>query len=292
MPTPARWPLHPFPQPQESLSSWLDRLALSYNLTLDDLLTWGLGVSPSLPHELDRDPPADLLRALSVQTGVSPARLHKMTLRSYVPWILDTLDQQDSACLDNYGAQYRTLLPARIKRRSPTARTAELRAVCLPWLIEPFDYEHLVCATCLCTDAVRYHRLFWRLGMVASCPSHGCLLEPLPVGDQAEATLARHMGAPAHRDLLIVDRLSVQALTTGIVHFTSTDTMNAAAYCRFLRSLIRELLCRPSHVGKYGRTLTRLWEQAGVPRDVLRTASCPFELLALPQRRAVLQVVG
>jgi len=85
---PRRWPMHPRPGPLESLSSWLERLARLYNLSVKDLLTHNLGLFDlTVPADLDHDPPAMMLTALAERTGVEPAQLKAMTLAGWVPWL-------------------------------------------------------------------------------------------------------------------------------------------------------------------------------------------------------------
>lgn len=92
MSPPRRWPPHPQPGPLESLSSWLERLARLYNLTVKDLLTHNLGpLDLTVPCDLDHDPPAAILTALGERTGVALAQLRAMTLAGWMPWLVDTL---------------------------------------------------------------------------------------------------------------------------------------------------------------------------------------------------------
>ena len=41
-----RWPLHPKPQPDESLSSWVFRLAQAYEMTWEEFFGDALGIAP------------------------------------------------------------------------------------------------------------------------------------------------------------------------------------------------------------------------------------------------------
>lgn len=87
-----RWPLHPRPGPLESLSSWLERLARPYNLSVDALLAHNLDLGGvAVPALLDHDPPAVLLAALADRTGVELAQLRAMTWGGWVPWLFDKL---------------------------------------------------------------------------------------------------------------------------------------------------------------------------------------------------------
>lgn len=92
-----RWPLHPRPGPGEALSSWLERTAQLYGLSVKDLVRHNLGPASTLledpdPVELDWDPPAAVLAALAERTGVPVGELRRMTLGGWVPWLTDTLD--------------------------------------------------------------------------------------------------------------------------------------------------------------------------------------------------------
>ena len=78
MSPPRRWPLHPQPGPLESLSSWLERTARLYDLTVKDLLTCNLGQpGVTVPEFADRDPPAEMLAALAERTGTDLAQLRR-----------------------------------------------------------------------------------------------------------------------------------------------------------------------------------------------------------------------
>ncbi|MBP2233295.1 hypothetical protein J2847_006632 [Azospirillum agricola] len=84
-----RWPVHPVPLPGEALSSWLDRLALSYGYQAKDILRFDLGVTAVADDELDLDPPAAVLVRLSERTGVSVDRIRAMTIQGWSPLLID-----------------------------------------------------------------------------------------------------------------------------------------------------------------------------------------------------------
>jgi hypothetical protein len=108
-----RWPLHPQPGPLESLSSWLERTARLYDLTVKDLLTCNIG-QPGImaPEIIDRDPPAEMLAALAERTGTDLAQLRAMTLAGWVPWLLDahTRPREVQEAFDTYVRQHSVLL--------------------------------------------------------------------------------------------------------------------------------------------------------------------------------------
>jgi hypothetical protein len=287
-----RWPLHPQPQPDESLSSWVLRLARAYEMTWEAFFHDALGADVLTDHLLDRQPPVSLVQDLAVRTGVQPERLWAMTLTGYVPWLIDTLDTDDATCLSTYATQYQTLLRRQTPWMSKGLYNRTTGRYCLPWLGEPRPSDDTLCLACLRTDHVPHLRIFWRLGLMGSCPLHGCLLTTVP-----GPTLAM-LGSPdaplesADRDLLSVDALSLQAVTHGRVRFQCRSEMDAAVYVRFLRSLIEELFCRRSVAGADADTIAAIWEEVGCRPYAGLMMSKPFEQLTLPQRCDTLRAVG
>lgn len=289
-----RWPLHPCPLPHESLSSWISRLAKEYNLSTGELFSNALSVKYIRNHLIDYDPPDELITKLSVCTGVHETNIRAMTLQGYVPWIVDTLDDNDSECLKHYATQYRTLLPPKIKWMSSGVRKRFKKKItyCRPWIAEPYGKEYLFCAQCIRADSIPYDRIFWRLCMMVSCPIHQCLL------DVSECSVVRlspsRISQPADDNLLSVDTLTFQALTEGEVTLPNGDMMNACVYVRFLRSLIEEIVCRPSGSRRCKHILIEMIEQLGI--DILSWRSSGnsllFERLPFIMRCHVLKVIG
>ena len=287
-----RWPLHPQPQPDESLSSWVFRLAQAYDMTWEELLHDALGTEGLTDDLLDRQPPVPLVEALSRRTGMPPQRLWAMTLAGYVPWLIDTLDVSDEACLSTYATQYQTLLRRQTPWMSKGRSHRKTGRYDLPWLSATQSSDQALCLACLRSDRVPYLRLFWRLALMGSCSIHGCMLTH--VAWPAWSTF-HHLETPiesADPDLLSVDGLSLQAVTRGIVNLQGGFTMNAAVYLRFLRSLIEELFCRRSAAGACADTLAAIWKEVGCPPYAGLMVSKPFEQLTFEQRCDTLRVVG
>ncbi|WP_407222704.1 TniQ family protein [Escherichia coli] len=86
------WPLHPAPREGEALSSWLNRVALCYHMEVSELLEHDLGHGQV--DDLDTAPPLALLAMLSQRSGIEPDRLRCMSFAGWVPWLLDSLDDQ------------------------------------------------------------------------------------------------------------------------------------------------------------------------------------------------------
>ena len=119
-----RWPLHPAPREGEALSSWLNRVALCYHMEVSELLEHDLGHGQV--DDLDTAPPLALLAMLSQRSGIEPDRLRCMSFAGWVPWLLDSLDDQIPDALETYAFQLSVLLPilTRIRRSRPRAMRA------------------------------------------------------------------------------------------------------------------------------------------------------------------------
>ena len=87
-----RWPLHPAPREGEALSSWLNRVALCYHMEVSELLEHDLGHGQA--DDMDTAPPQSLLTMLSRRSGIELDRLRCMSFAGWVPWLLDSLDDQ------------------------------------------------------------------------------------------------------------------------------------------------------------------------------------------------------
>jgi hypothetical protein len=75
--TAACWPLCPKSMTGESLSSWLQRIATGYGLTLHELLEYDLGYSRDC---LDKGPPLELVEKIALRTGRSVDEIWSMTI--------------------------------------------------------------------------------------------------------------------------------------------------------------------------------------------------------------------
>ena len=135
-----RWPLHPAPREGEALSSWLNRVALCYHMEVSELLEHDLGHGQV--DDLDTAPPLALLAMLSQRSGIELDRLRCMSFAGWVPWLLDSLDDQIPDALETYTFQLSVLLP---KLRRRTRSITSWRA----WL--PSQPLHRACPLCLST---------------------------------------------------------------------------------------------------------------------------------------------
>ena len=134
---PERWPVAVEPEPDELLSSWLNRLALAQGLpprTFGSALGLGGGAWSA---RLDLAPPAALLDRLTRRTGLAAAVIAALSFRDF-----------DAKAL---------LLPMRTTaspRRKDRWRATWLQA----------------CPCCLAEDQNPYFRRAWRLATTIFCP--------------------------------------------------------------------------------------------------------------------------
>lgn len=134
----SRWPLHPSPREGEALSSWLHRVADCYQMGTHDLLEHDLG--HGYVDDLDTAPPLSLLTVLSRRSGIALDQLRSMSFAGWVPWLLDSLDDQTPAALETYVLQFSVLLPEYTRK---TRLITNWRA----WL--PVQPSNRACPLCL-----------------------------------------------------------------------------------------------------------------------------------------------
>lgn len=290
-PSSRRWPLHPQPGPLESVSSWLGRIATLYGLSVKDLLRHNLDLL-DVPWDVDGDPPAAMLAALTERTGVEPARLATMTLAGWQPWLFDTphvRDWDEQAVFDTYVRDNSVLLAP---GEAGAHQVGRFKRWAGPWLPIPQGWLRRMCPACA-TDPDRGSSLMWRLPLTVSCVEHGCRLED---AGEIELSLAVDGQAleprPVAEPLASLDRYTHDALTTGRVDLPGRS-VHAGAWFRLLRSLLDEVSIAASTVSKHGRTtLERIWGATGRPERGGLTIWRPYELLDWDTQEAMLHAAA
>lgn len=280
-----RWPVHPPPEPLESLSSWVNRLAVVYNVTVVDLLRRGLGVRVARPRSiddiLDRDPPAGLLGALNDRTGVPVGHLQAMTLVGWEPLLLETWARErerapeqlawSQAAFEAYVRDNSVLLnPREIRRRHVPYRRA--RSWWGPWQLDALLDRR--CPVCW-TPTHRVARLVWRLPMVSSCCDGAVLVDPiaLVLEHMSERTpQPEKVGEP----LAQLDRYTYQGLRTGQVQLPGR-TVHVAVWLRMLRALLDEVSLSGSIPKASHAILARVWDATPHPYRANLSVWQPYE---------------
>jgi TniQ len=141
-------PLYVAPLAEESLFSWLHRLATRLGTSFHTLASHSFGIEDRAGRTTwwHRPHPWALAR-ISQRTGVALARLRQMTFEDFQPVYRDDEDS------------------GRFAGRRYDCRAPEWRA-----------YRFGICGACLEADAVPYLRSIWHIGWLAVCPTHGTIL--------------------------------------------------------------------------------------------------------------------
>jgi len=256
-----RWPLHPPPHPGEALSSWVNRIAHALAVPSAVLLV----NESSIPYEtsnryhLDFDPPEPVILILAEKTGQDFAVVRNLTVRGYVPSLLDTLDAARDGMAD-YTHALALLLPMDHRPvRHPHV---------LPWYSFHRFRQPRGCRDCLAETTVPYLRLHWRFSWTLSCPIHKRILEPLfirvPVMGETEVIWleADTSTRVVPSQLLKMDAITLQAITSGTCHLP-WGSVPGALWIRLLRTVLDELGVGSTHAGNYHQTLKDLWGSVG-----------------------------
>lgn len=278
----ARWPLHPAPREGEALSSWLHRVAACYQMEVRDLLEHDLGHGQV--NDLDTAPPLSLLMVLSQRSGIDRDRLRCMSIIGWVPWLLDSLDDEIPAALETYAFQCSVLLP-RHKRKIRTV--ARWRA----WL--PRQPVDRACPICLNDPADHVILLAWKLPLMLSCPLHDCWLEAywgVP-GRFLRWENTNPSPRAAGEAIAAMDRRTWQAMTTGYVELPRRR-IHAGLWFRVLRTLLDELNTPLSTCGTYAGYIRHVWEDCGYPLRAGQNLWRPYETLNPAVRLQMLEAAA
>jgi hypothetical protein len=289
-----RWPLHPQPGVLESLSSWLERLARLYDLSVKDLLTRNLDLVDENPRlaDLDYETPRRVLAALAERTGVELTRLTSMTLAGWAPWLFDSLSvrahgEGEQRVFDTYVRANSVLLAP---GEAGTHYVDRWKSWCGPWLPIPMGWRRRMCPVCV-ADPERGRSLMWKLPLMIGCVEHGCWLEQ--VTDVEIALLDGHpLDPPVNEPLATLDRYTHDALTAGRVELPGRS-VHAAVWFRLLRSLLDEVSLATSTLRAHGRTtLEQVWESAGRPERGGLTVWKPYEQLDWETQESMLRAAA
>ncbi|MET2595607.1 TniQ family protein [Ralstonia sp. SM1876_UCD536_TZ33] len=159
------WPIHPQPQPDELLSSWMIRLAHANRFKVHSFYARFFGRERQVwTRDIDHFAPPWLLQGLSLQSGVSIERLEKLTLRHLESIVFERFNEKGGT---------RWVMPLSVYHRTRRA------------------YGQQYCPICLYEDTVPYLRWHWRLALMAVCAAHEVLLE--------DRCLACHRPLAPHR---------------------------------------------------------------------------------------------
>lgn len=143
-----RWPFRRFPLPDETLSSWLSRIAAANGVSLHCLCRETWPGRDLLLRDLDRNPPGDVIGDLAEITNVPTERVWDMTLAGLVGSLYE--------CLPERKGHAKWALPYGI--RMAAAHGSQF------------------CPDCLAGDQAPHFRRSWKLAFVTVCQVHSRIL--------------------------------------------------------------------------------------------------------------------
>ena len=264
-----RWPIHPIPQPNESLFSWLTRIASIYGMDLIDLVVYECGIELNIHslYILDLSPPIELLNKLSELAGIEVQHIRALTAQVYGPLLIDSLEAKEENLFNDYTNQFYIFSSARQK-------STKIANNWVPWL----DINHFTtlkgCTSCLNEDREPYLRLYWRFPWMMTCPIHKLLLQRIIIFHRLENWKVQYYFTEYHvtttpyalSSLCDIDHITLQAVTKGIVEVPS-GSLHGGVWIRILRTLVEELNSLGTTIGKKAQDLmTPFWQELNLLR--------------------------
>lgn len=272
------WPARPSPLTDESLSSWLIRIANSQGLNVVEFVKAAWPGRPLLARDLDKFAPQDVVDRLASGVGVTSELAEGTTLR----------------CFEG-------VLFERLVASGPS-----------PWVLRAGVYNRVRyghgqqwCPHCLAEDPIPYYRLPWRLSFSSTCGRHGVILADRCGDCGAPANLFKVDGLSCHvcgtdrrvggaviassRTLQLEDRAR-RMLYARELPWTETEASHPLAYFGLLRAVIGNLVRGPAAGRLRAATAKRFGGDPTPPTfpHVGRT----FESLAVEDRSRVLELAA
>lgn len=279
-----RWPIHPPPSPNESLSSWLERQASCYGYRSEDLLRYDLGFPALSSEQLDINPPPLFLERLAERSGFSIERLRALTIQGWVPQFIDSL-KPDAGSYPKYVREYALLYPTEF-------REYQAFQDWVPWISAHRIGGKAACRFCLREDPEPYRRLFWQMAWMNSCPIHGILLEEIVIvaGQVLSEIVEEPIPAPA--EILTLDGFTRQAIEKGMVALPS-NLISGGTWLRILRTVLDELTLPAAPLKQYRPAVATIWGMVGLGvRQGMRSPAIPFERLDSTRQLLLMRVAG
>ncbi|HDV5691869.1 TPA: TniQ family protein [Legionella pneumophila] len=270
---PSRWPEHPYPCNEESLLSWLSRIANCYELSVGDLLKNDLGFHGD-PNVLNVSVPDDLLTLLSNQTGVDKQKIRTLTLASWEPLLFNDITNQESE-FEAYVHHYSLLL--RLSNRKKYLPDRYWR----PWASKLVTVSK-ACPECIKSNPVDVMSLAWCLPLMLSCPIHQRMLRECYCHHGCHiywTKKERESFIPFSSAINTMDQRTWSALTTGQV-LLPRRTINGGVWLRLLRTLLDELHIPIPRTHPFYADMVNIWDFAlGLDMRCGQTRWKPYEFL-------------
>lgn len=251
----SRWPAHPYPLDEESLLSWLSRIANCYELSVNDLLKNELDFHGD-PNTLNVSAPDELLASLSDRTGVDKQKIRALTFVFWEPLLFNDITEKESDFC-SYVHHYSLLLPLWYRERYLPERMWK------PWSPKLLTGSK-ACPECVKNTPEKVMSLAWYLPIMLSCPIHQCMLR------ECYSYQGYHVyWTKTERDYLIpfssaintMDQRTWSALTMGKVELPFR-TIHGGVWLRLLRTLLDELHIPILYGNPLYENMVNIWDSA------------------------------
>lgn len=284
-----RWPVVLEPKSFESLSSWLERHAKYYNVSIDELFTSELNINPiNSMLEIDFYKNEKLFSSIESKTGLQENTIYEMTLPSLSPMILDFIDIYTRKDLENYLNSFCIfywIKQRHIIHNSDTNKNISI----LPWVREtPWSRRknsNRFCPVCV-EESDGYKILPWRLCVLSTCPKHKCFLVEKNKNQQ-DNNKNNFFNMKPQNELLLLDDMTLYAFKNGFVSFPNGDRMCGMIWFRFLRGLAKQLCVIKNKSSQYLHLRNELRDR-GIDVDY----KAQFEMLAQEKRISIMTSIS
>lgn len=282
-----RWPLHPKPLENETLLSWMRRIASCYRLSLEELLLYGLERQVDnnfyrIDFGFDDFP---LVSELAYVTRMKTSQFRSMSIPGLAEKILGSGDFDDHKTFDDYHKYISVITgPGAVFLTPKPKRNGGYAA---PWFSALPETSVLAmrkhCPRCTKKYGTSFRRLQWSTHLSQCCSYHKCLLEQNSL--DSGATIR-----PAKSELLFIEGLNLCALSKGFVQLGVDDTMCSHLWFRFLRRLVYELSFYrfQNYRCKEQRNILDAWNAAGLAP----VSGGEFETLNAEEQQRTLSCAG
>lgn len=280
-----RWPVHPHPVKEECILSWLTRIAHCYDFTLDEFLKVDLGFQGNV-NELNIKTPEWLLTLLSERSGISEKDIYAMTASSYVPFLLDPFEIENSD-FELYVRSFSVLYPWYRRKRYLPKKSWK------PWFSEGWSISK-ACPICIKSKKISSILLPWSLPTILSCPLHKCYLRECDIYQGSFCCWKKESEPICEASFFvqIMDQRTWSAITTGEV-ILPQRTVHCAIWFRLLRALIDEIHIAPSYLKKRdAEIINEIWASLGFESRAGRKVWSPFENLPFEIKKNTLIAVA
>lgn len=281
-----RWPLHPHPISEDSLLSWLGRVARCYDFTLDDLLIHDLGFH-GRPDDLNIHAPRNLLKLLSERSGLSEENIQALTLSSWAPLLFDPFCS-DENYFESYVHHYSLLLPLNIRKKFKPKQAWK------PWITGETIMFLSACPICITDDPAGAIRLPWYLPLMLSCPIHQCLLRQCRIyqGEFIGWLIENEPVVSSPPIIKKMDQRTWSALTTSQV-VLPRRTVHGGVWLRLLRTLLDELHIPASSArSSHAKDIASIWQSLNLEPRAGQLLWRPYETLSFEKQQQTLMAAA